>query len=139
MTVGDGKTTALCPRCKRQYKKARAASPPACPECRSFMWRAGRHPAGTRITTTGGYINYYPEEGSGVPEHRHVMEQMIGRPLEKGENVHHRNGVRSDNRPENLELWVIVQPSGVRATDLICHCCGTSYWDSNVNTQVRAL
>jgi hypothetical protein len=54
-----------------------------------------------------------------VFEHILVAENMLGRHLLDGETVHHRNGVRDDNRPENLELWVRPQPSGIRASDAV--------------------
>ena len=52
-----------------------------------------------------------------VNEHQIVMEGMIGRALRSGENVHHKNGIRNDNRPDNLELWSVAQPYGQRVED----------------------
>jgi len=59
------------------------------------------------------------DDGRWMLEHRHVMEVTLGRPLFPGENVHHINGDRLDNRPENLELWVTRQPHGQRVEDIL--------------------
>lgn len=91
-------------------------------------WRRNGDPGGLerrkqgRPVRPGGFVNGYgyrqvKVDGRWRPEHQVVMEAHIGRPLVKQENVHHKNGHRSDNRLENLELWSTGQPRGQRAID----------------------
>ena len=70
-------------------------------------------------TLQDGYRRVQTADGRRIFEHRYVMEQYLNRELLPNEYVHHINGVRDDNRLDNLELWVTSQPKGQRPEDLV--------------------
>jgi hypothetical protein len=114
---GDKKPTHHCSRtCGVKAAYARKEHPMGWRGERSRRWRGGK------VVRRGYVFVHMPEHLSCqgnkrryVAEHRLVMEQVLGRYLEPHEQVHHKNGVRNDNRPENLELWRVHQPPGQRA------------------------
>lgn len=64
-----------------------------------------------------------------VLEHRANLAITLGRALSRNETVHHRNGNKLDNRPENLELRVGAHGVGATASALTCRHCGKNYND----------
>lgn len=98
----------MCAPCRRQKRGENHGS-----------WKGGV------IKLKSGYVREYAPDhpranlGRYVLQHHLVMEEILGRYLLPGENVHHKNGVRDDNRPENLELWIKSQPTGTRVEDAV--------------------
>lgn len=110
-SVKAGKLTGMCRVCSQK------ASHPQAKGEQAHRWKGGKR------TTPDGYVWLrkpdHPSAQNGyIQEHRFVMEQMIGRYLIAGETVHHKNGIKHDNRPENLELWSSNHGDGNRYEDL---------------------
>lgn len=126
---------AECPICGGGFLQRRDGVPKTCSRSCARVKQHRRNDGhsgnykGGRIRQPSGYVltlaRDHPRANPAgyVREHRLVMEQVLGRFLEPHEQVHHRNGVRDDNRPENLELWKGGHPAGVRGVDYHCPGC----------------
>lgn len=112
--------TFVCPQCgeitQRRYNKANQGYDYKQKFCSKACADASQNKGGSLHHT--GYILVRNGEGRQVHAHRLVMEQVLGRKLEPHETVHHKNGIRHDNRPENLELWSGRHGRGQRVSDL---------------------
>jgi hypothetical protein len=119
-----------CPACRDRDtctcgngKQAKSAT---CGRCRSEVGGKNKNWKGGRSRHKAGYVlRHAPDHPRAkansryVFEHILVMEEMLGRYLVPGESVHHLNGVKDDNRPDNLELWTRPQPTGIRVSDAV--------------------
>lgn len=77
------------------------------------LWKNGK------CNGSDGYVRFSHGPNKGMLEHRFIMEQYLGRKLLLPETVHHRNGIRDDNRLENLELWASNHSDGQRVEELV--------------------
>jgi len=66
-------------------------------------WGPGPPPLGEKRLTKDGYVLIFTIDGWQL-EHRHIIESKLGRSLLPSEFVHHINGIKSDNRLENLQV-----------------------------------
>lgn len=122
----------ICEQCGKQYVYSHHGAKRFCSKACFYDHEA---PVGGVIMDNSGYtITKVPAGTPGVKlagrgraqwmwTHRYVMQQKLGRPLLKHEKVHHKNGRRDDNHPDNLELWKKAHPSGVRSADYHCPGC----------------
>ncbi len=129
-THRDGKTTkGICEECLKIHKYCKNL----CRGCYEFKKRGifgKRHNSkpgfgclrkdGYRILSRSNHPN--ATKSGRILEHVFVMSEYLGRPLEKHERIHHLNGIRNDNRIQNLELWTTSHPSGQRVEDKLKWC-----------------
>jgi hypothetical protein len=100
----------------RNYNRMKKGIPIDLPPMRAKNGNGHLNKHGYRIICKKGHVNAITKKGN-IGEHTYIMSQNLGRPLKKGESVHHINGVRDDNQKENLELWHRGQPPGQRLED----------------------
>lgn len=113
--------------CTMHYKRVRKhGDPHATRHAWSGPNSRPRAAPGTRyVDVQSGYVSIYdPTHPNAnalgrVKEHIAVMAAHLGRPLAVGEQVHHRNGVRNDNRLENLALRVGPHGSGITVEEAV--------------------
>jgi len=123
-----------CPPCRKKLIKRKV-----CPDCHGKMWPTAQRcrKCSTKTIYNGNWRGGKTRQKAGyilirVPshprakannqyvfEHILVIEEKLGRYLLPEERIHHKNGIKSDNRLENLEVWTVIHPAGCRVSDLV--------------------
>ena len=109
--------TRKCKECGSEFEAAGSKRKYCSITCSTIANRRAKPQVPARLNQDGYKVLW--TKGKPTLEHRHVAEQMIGRELLPHETVHHKNGDRGDNRPENLEVWIKRPHAGQRPEDLI--------------------
>ena len=107
-----------CPDCSKERWVAKGEQPRRCRVCKNLArrdyslenhpnWKGGKRKSygywDVKIPVDSPYLSMVNKNGY-VREHRYVMAMYLGRSLIPSEIVHHLNGVRTDNRIDNLVL-----------------------------------
>lgn len=127
-----------CSVCDKKFTQKRANNNEYCtPSCKKlgvFRKYNGllvkgprKHIKGSGYITVQGYkilSRKHPNSSKRgqILEHKLIMSNHLGRPLHAHETVHHKNGIRHDNKLENLELWSHSHPFGQRVEDKLEWC-----------------
>lgn len=79
---------------------------------KGYRWNGGKS------LKVQGYVVFNTGPNKNKFEHRVIMASHLGRDLLPDETVHHKNGIKTDNRIENLELFDSPHTPGQKVSDL---------------------
>ena len=137
----------FCEQCSKEFKPTRGKQRFCSRTCAALASRGSKHPRGGHTRKKDGY-HVIQVDGKNMLEHRHIMEQHIGRKLERKEVVHHIDGNPSNNMIANL-LLIINQSEHIKShcvhyrddTHKQCTCCKEiklrSEFSTNGNTHAN--
>lgn len=134
--IPEGKKRCACGGCNELIDQFDSQGRPKRFKLGHNQWRGGRHLQAKGYVVVYNPTHPYAMSGKYVFEHRLVMEQHLGRYLKPDEQVHHINGIRNDNRIENLELTNVLNHTRlyhhnkVDMSNRKCSDCGSNHTSS---------